>query len=226
MKRKILRVDAVDRTHLLFVDHRAVGVAVEAQRRHLMDKVRLGLEMVEHIAKPLGVIHRRMDKGDAHRSLCERQIAQIQHLLDRELFASPFDDRRSMGIEIGEILPRGYVVVVVAHHHRTAKLASDLKTLVRTGVVTHHVTGAEIIGHALVPAVFEHRLQRIDIGVNVAEYRKNPVRHFAPLLQQRPRHLQVFNGGYLEIRLKYLDEFDLAAVHFDRLAVVGHRLLA
>ena len=74
-----------------------------------------------------------------------------------------------MRIEVVEILEGGYVVIVVAHHDRTAQTADDFQTFVGTGVVADHIAGAEVISDPLLATVRKDGLQSVKVGVNVAQ---------------------------------------------------------
>ena len=169
---EVLRINAIDRPKLLLVNHRTMRVPVKAERRHLMREMRLGLKMVEDVAEVLRIVHRRMDERDAHFRRHKRQGPEKTHLLLRQLLARPFNDRRGMRIKILQVLPRGHVMVMVTHDDRTVESADLLQTLVRTGIVADNITRAQVVRHALFTTVRQHNLERIEVRVNVSEYRK------------------------------------------------------
>ena len=147
-------------------------MAMEAYGRLLVQEVRLGLEIVENVPEVLGSVHCRVDKRDAHLSVRERQVPEPVHLFDRQLLARPFHDGGGGGVEVVKVLARRHVVVVVAHDNRAAECPHYLHALVRTGVVANHVAGAEKIRHALGATVVKDHVERVQVGVYVAEYGK------------------------------------------------------
>ena len=65
---------------------------------------------------------------------------------------------------------RRHVVVVVTDDDWAAERTDDLHALVRTGVVADYVAGAQEVCHALRTAVVKDYVQRVQVGVYVAEY--------------------------------------------------------
>ena len=63
-------------------------------------------------------------------------------------------------------------MVMVTHDDRTVESADNLQTLVRTGIVADNITRAQVVRHSLFTTVRQHDLERIEVRVNVSEYRK------------------------------------------------------
>lgn len=76
-----------------------------------------------------------------------------------------------MGIESGlfRVAVCGILVMIAAHHRHPVEIAHPVEALARLRVVTDDVTQRNIVGDFELPALFQDYVQRIAIGVNVAE---------------------------------------------------------
>src|SRR6476620_5593364 len=116
-----------------------------------------------------------MDNGESVHFRNQREFSQPDFLSGVQLITRPLNSDFSERIEALQGTLGRSVIVMVALNHGTLQRLNDLQTLTRIGVITHYVSKADKGGAPLLTSVREYNFKRLEIGVNVAEYR-NPHR--------------------------------------------------
>src|SRR5206468_1042965 len=92
------------------------------------------------------------------------EIAQPLLVVVGELAAGPVDRFFGERVEALELLGYGSLLVVVAFHHGALKIADDLETLVRVGVVTDDITKTHVVGYLVLLGVGDLGTLGVELG--------------------------------------------------------------
>ena len=104
---------------------RDVGVAEEADGAHLVGEVGLRFKFVEDVAPHFGVVQGAVDHHEGLDAAGVAEAAEPRALSVVELAARPFDDVGGEGVEAGQGVVEGAVVVVVAADDVVARQLAD-----------------------------------------------------------------------------------------------------
>ena len=120
----------------------------------------------------MGVSSVAVDDGEVAHLADHAEIAEPEFVLIAQRAAGPFESGLGEGIEADDFGVGAGLFIVVSFYHRAAHLLEFGHTLVGIRIVSHHITNAHMVRHALGSSVGHDSVERFEVGVDVSKYSK------------------------------------------------------
>jgi hypothetical protein len=112
-----------------------------------------------------------VDEGEAGDQAHVFEVAQPLAVFGGELVAGPVNGFGGVGIEAFEVVFDGAIFVVVAFNDGDVHAANDVEAFFGIGIVADDITQTGDMGAVLSLNVGQNRVERLQIGVYVSDYR-------------------------------------------------------